>query len=301
MEDEAIVEGFHTLREGKEYDALYYAALSRERADWIVGINATRLFSTLYGQTLNIGRVMTPTLALVVEREKAITEFQVENFYTVMLEVKGIGFSSNKIKELSIAEKQLNNCKESSTLVVQNLEKKERQEKAPLLFDLTSLQRAANRKLGFTAQQTLDYAQSLYEKKLITYPRTDSRYLTEDMKAGVERLVGSINWVFNIEPCKDFNVLQVINNKKVSDHHAILPTARLKEVDIYQLPTGEREILYLLAGRVLEAIAIPFKYKETIVEAGSGEILFTAKGKEIIEYGWKSILSDHKDKDEMGS
>lgn len=177
MEDVAIKEGFENLRSGTEYDALYEAALCRERADWIVGINATRLFSTLYGQTLNVGRVMTPTLAMAVMREAAISAFKPELFYTVQIGLDGFTAASERFKTKAAAEAVKQSC---SVAIVQKAECKEKTEKPPALYDLTSLQREANRVLGYTAQQTLDYTQNLYEKKLVTYPRTDSRFLTED-------------------------------------------------------------------------------------------------------------------------
>ena len=181
MEDSAIREGFEQLKPSTEYDALYEAALCRERADWLVGINATRLFSTLYGQTLNVGRVMTPTLAMVVMREAAISAFKPEPFYSVELTLQDFTASSERIKEKARANEVCRNCV-GSVLTVTKAESKEKSERPPALYDLTSLQRDANRVLGFTAQQTLDYTQSLYEKKLVTYPRTDSRYLTSDME-----------------------------------------------------------------------------------------------------------------------
>ena len=192
MEDKAIAEGFANLRSGSEYDALYEAALCRERADWVVGINATRLFSTLYGQTLNVGRVMTPTLALAVEREAAIKGFKPESFYTVILNCDGVVLSSERIGDKEKAEVVADECKLVGQVLVVDASKKEKQEKAPALFDLTNLQREANRKLGYTAQQTLDYTQSLYEKKLVSYPRTDSRYLTEDMEASLPGLIAKV-------------------------------------------------------------------------------------------------------------
>ena len=192
MEDEAIREGFRNLRPGTEYDALYEAALCRERADWIVGMNATRLFSCLYHQTLNIGRVMTPTLAMVVMRDAEIAAFQPKPFYTVQLGMNGITAASRRFDEKGDAQQLLATCKETMKAVIKSMDRKEKTERAPLLYDLTSLQRDANRILGFTAQQTLDYTQALYEKKLVTYPRTDSRYLTDDMKPMLPSLISQV-------------------------------------------------------------------------------------------------------------
>ena len=186
MEDVTIKEGFENLRSGTEYDALYEAALCRERADWIVGINATRLFSTLYGQTLNVGRVMTPTLAMAVMREAAIAAFKPEPFYTVQIGLDGFTASSERYKKKAEAEAASKGC---SVVTVTKAERNEKSEKPPSLYDLTSLQRDANRVLGYTAQQTLDYTQNLYEKKLVTYPRTDSRFLTDDMARSLPDIV----------------------------------------------------------------------------------------------------------------
>lgn len=180
MEDQAISKGFKKLRPGQEYDWLYQSALCRAQADWLVGINATRLFSVLYRQTLNVGRVMSPTLAMVVDRWSAIQDFKSEPFYTMILELPGFEAASEKLKIKTDAENLMNQC-QGKTAIVKEIRTQEKTERPPKLYDLTTLQREANRLLGFTAQQTLDYAQSLYEKKLITYPRTDSRYLTSDM------------------------------------------------------------------------------------------------------------------------
>lgn len=212
MEDVAIKEGFENLRSGTEYDALYEAALCRERADWIVGINATRLFSTLYGQTLNVGRVMTPTLAMAVMREAAISAFKPELFYTVQIGLDGFTAASERFKTKAAAEAVKQSC---SVAIVQKAECKEKTEKPPALYDLTSLQREANRVLGYTAQQTLDYTQNLYEKKLVTYPRTDSRFLTEDMAHSLTDLVKLAFHTFPVEDVDNIPVHaeQVVNNK----------------------------------------------------------------------------------------
>lgn len=231
MEDQAIRDGFAHLEPSTKYDALYEAALCRERADWIVGINATRLFSCLYHQTLNVGRVMTPTLAMVVLRDAEIAAFNPQPFYTVQLAVGGITAVSKRFERKSEAEQLLAKCRESGKATIKSLERKEKSERAPLLYDLTSLQRDANRMLGFTAQQTLDYTQALYEKKLVTYPRTDSRYLTEDMKpmlpdllVHVAEKIGAADAVPTSDYDTEAAVNSICNSKKVSDHHAIIPT-----------------------------------------------------------------------------
>ncbi len=247
MEDSAIMEGFENLKPGTEYDALYEAALCRERADWIVGINATRLFSTLYGQTLNVGRVMTPTLAMAVMREAAISAFKPEPFFTVQLSMDGFTASSERFKGRPDAETLCRAC-ENSAAKVAKAERKEKTEKPPALYDLTSLQRDANRVLGYTAQQTLDYTQNLYEKKLVTYPRTDSRYLTDDMAHNLPDLV---NMAFHTFPSPGVDNVpvhaeQVVDNKKVADHHAIIPTRELQKCNLNELPKGELAILQLI-------------------------------------------------------
>lgn len=289
MEDCAIREGFAQMKSGKEYDALYEAALCRERADWIVGMNATRLFSCLYGQTLNVGRVMTPTLAMVVMRDAAIQGFREEPFYTVQIRADGITAVSARFKEKMDAEKLVRACRDSGTVLIRKVEQKEKTEKCPQLYDLTSLQRDANRRLGYTAQQTLDYTQSLYEKKLVTYPRTDSRYLTEDMEAMLPELVTTIQNVFDIQKSIPVSVhsSQVINGKKVSDHHAIIPTKTAVGCNLSELPAGEREVFFLIARRLICAVADPYRYLETKISLVCGGQNFSAKGREVIAEGWK--------------
>ena len=288
MEDSAIREGFENLRSGTEYDALYEAALCRERADWIVGINATRLFSTLYGQTLNVGRVMTPTLAMAVMREAAIAAFKPEPFYTVQIGLDGFTAASERFKKKSEAEAVSKDC---SIAAVKKAERKEKSEKPPALYDLTSLQRDANRVLGYTAQQTLDYTQNLYEKKLVTYPRTDSRYLTDDMAHNLPYLV---NMAFHTFPAPGVDKVpvhaeQVVDNKKVTDHHAIIPTRELQKCNLNELPKGELAILQLISTRLFVAVGDPHRYAETDIELDCGGTAFSAKGKTILHNGWKAL------------
>ena len=294
MEDVAIKEGFENLRSGTEYDALYEAALCRERADWIVGINATRLFSTLYGQTLNVGRVMTPTLAMAVMREAAISAFKSEPFYTVQLAMDGFTASSERFKKQSEAEALRTACNGQMAKVTK-AERKEKTEKPPALYDLTSLQRDANRVLGYTAQQTLDYTQNLYEKKLVTYPRTDSRYLTEDMAAMLPDLVHLTFNSFPVDGVKNIpvNAKQVINNKKVTDHHAIIPTKELQKCNFAELPKGELAILQLISNRLCVAVGDPHRYAETVIELDCGGAAFSVKGKTILHDGWKALVKKY--------
>ena len=290
MEENAIREGFAHLKPSTEYDALYNAALCRERADWMVGINCSRLFSCLYGRSLAVGRVMTPTLAMAVQREAAIAAFTPEKFYTVSLAFEGDGTASSKrFSQKEDAKTLLANCRKEVSTVVQKVERKEKNEKPPQLYDLTTLQRDANRLLGFTAQQTLNYAQSLYEKKLITYPRTDSRFLTEDMAASLPGLVSAVAGAFSVGEAVPVHAEQVINNSKVSDHHALLPTASMVQADFSALPAGELSVLRLIAARLLCAMGEPHRCAETVLTTICAGEEFTAKGKVVLSDGWKAM------------
>ena len=290
MEENAIREGFARLKPSTEYDALYNAALCRERADWMVGINASRLFSCLYSQPLAVGRVMTPVLAMTVVREAAIAAFVPQKFYTVELELtSGCTASSRRISEKDAAENLLAECRKEMISTIQKVTRKEKSENPPLLYDLTALQRDANRLLGFTAQQTLDYAQSLYEKRLITYPRTDSRFLTEDMAASLPGLVADTGGAFAVEEPFPIHVQQVINGSKVNDHHALLPTKSMAKADLAALPAGERNILRLIAARLLCAVGEPHRYAETTLTTICAEEEFSAKGKVVLSDGWKAV------------
>ena len=291
MEDSAIREGFQRLKPSAQYDSLYHAALCRERADWLIGINATRLFSCLYGQPLAIGRVMTPTLGMTVQREAAIAAFVPEPFYTVQLCVNGMELGSKRFADRNSAASLLEACKKEENVLIQSIERKERTEKAPELYDLTTLQRDANRILGFTAQQTLDYTQSLYEKKLVTYPRTDSRYLTEDIAPVLEQLIPTVSSLFHVSGEVVLHSEQVINNKKVSDHHAIIPTKSGASVNLETLPKGEQEILRLISIRLLAAVGEPYRFVETTVTAECAGEVFTSKGKVVLSEGWKGIVN----------
>lgn len=290
LEDAAIAEGFRNLRPASEYDSLYHAALCRAQADWLVGINATRLFSTRYHQLLNIGRVMTPTLALLVEREAQIQAFRSTPFYTVQLDCGLLTAASERLTECAEAERIAALCDGKEARIIK-LEQKERLEQPPRLYDLTSLQRDANRLLGYTAQQTLDYAQSLYEKKLASYPRTDSRYLTSHMENSTKTLVASITNLLSFTgnmsvPC---NVAQVIDNSKVTDHHALIPTAGIAGYDLLSLPAGERSLLTMLMVRLLCAVGTPCWIHETAVTLECEGVSFFLKGRQIMDMGWKSM------------
>ncbi len=288
MEDAAIKNAFSHPRPGADYDNLYEAARCREQADWIVGINATRLFSCLYRDTLNIGRVMTPTLAMVVEREEAINSFVPESYYVVRLTAAGVPFDSRKFKSRDEALQLARACKAAGTAVVQDAVVKQKKEKPPLLFDLTSLQREANKRFGFSAQQTLDYSQSLYEKKLLTYPRTDSRYITSDMEKTIPALIRkTVEPVTRIAGEKGLQIRPLINDAKVTDHTALLPTANAAKIDPEALPSGERSILQMVMMRLLAATSVPYVYEETKVTLTCGGEDFTASGKRILNHGWK--------------
>lgn len=293
MEDAAILTGFEGLKDGAEYDNLYASALCRSKADWLVGINATRLFSVMYHRTLNVGRVVSPTLALLVQREAEISAFQPEAFYTANLDFGEFSAAGERIKDKAEAQEFAENCTGKSA-TVKSVTETEKTEKAPALYDLTILQRDANRLLGYTAQQTLDYLQSLYEKKFCTYPRTDSRYLTDDMEDSVKPLVLCAAGICGIEPPFAALFDQVCNSKKVSDHHAIIPTMAGGETDLNALPAGEREILLLISRQVLMAVCESFIYRETIVKMDCNGAEFTAKGKAVVRMGWRDYTEKEK-------
>ena len=285
MEDDAIRSGFQNLRPGSEYDGLHQSALCRAKADWLVGINATRLFSVLYHRTLNVGRVLSPTLALLVQREAEIGAFRAEPFYTVKLDC-GVSAVSEKFKDNAAAVHLADACA-GQMAAVKCVEQKGRTEKPPALYDLTTLQRDANRILGYTAQQTLDYLQALYEKKLCTYPRTDARYLTDDMQSSVASYAAVAAALCEVPQPEAILAEQVCNSKKVSDHHALIPTASATKAAFLDLPLGEREVLRLVAKQLLCAVSDAHRYSETTVTLSCGGQEFTAKGKTVLQIGWK--------------
>ena len=286
MEDEAIRQGFRSLQDGRDYENLYQAALCRAKADWLVGINATRFFTLLYHRKLKVGRVMSPTLAMLVQREAEVRAFVPEPFFTVQLDLNSLTVVGEKLKSKQKAAALAGQCK-GKAVTVQSVTQKGKTEVAPRLYDLTSLQREANTVLGYTAQQTLDYTQSLYEKKLCTYPRTDSRFLTDDMAASVPAIAAVSASLLGLDSISDVNASQVCNSKKVSDHHAIVPTSNATKKAMEELPGGEREILTLIAGEVLRAVSGPHKYAETVAEIMCADTSFSAKGRTVREPGWK--------------
>ena len=286
MEPDEIRKAYQNLRPGKDYDNLYAAALCRAKADWLVGMNATRLMSLVYHRTLNVGRVVSPTLALLVEREREIEEFKPETFYTVAVNCGGVLLSSERISDKTEADALADAC--TDEVHITNIERKEKHENPPTLYDLTTLQREANRELGFTAQQTLDYLQSLYEKRLVTYPRTDSRYLTDGMAARVPELCIIASKLLDADAPASVNADAICDSSRVTDHHAIVPTPSAGRANLAALPEGEAAILRLVCRRLLCAVSEPFIYVETEVEAECSGHIFRAKGKSVINLGWRA-------------
>ena len=295
MEDAAIREGFDHLRPGSDYDKLYDAAVCRAGADWLIGINATRLFSVLYGVTLNVGRVMSPTLALLVQRESDIESFISKPFYVPEITCGGFTASGEKMTERSEAEKIRMDCDHNSAFV-RSVEKQVKTIQPPRLYDLTTLQRECNRIYGYTAQQTLDYVQSLYEKKLATYPRTDSQYLTKDMQATAASLILWLrdNMPFGKGCAGEPDIDRVTDDSKVTDHHAIIPTVEIARTDLSELPSGERDVLTLLAVRLLCATTQANRFEAVTAMLDCQEYTFTAKGKTILQSGWKEVERIHR-------
>ena len=287
MEESAIKAGFASLKDGKEYDPLYSSALCRAKADWIIGINMTRLFSCLYGKTLNVGRVQTPTLKMLVDRDAAITTFK---YYHVRLSLSGVEAASAKIHAAEEAGNLKAAC-EAAQAVCTSVTREEKTVAPPKLFDLTSLQREANRIYGYTAKQTLDLAQALYEKKLLTYPRTDSSYLTDDMGGTAAQIAALLAGKLPFMQGADFTpeISRLLDSKKVSDHHAIIPTMELAKADLAALPESERNILTFAGARLLMACAAPHIFEAVTAVFSCAGQEFTAKGKTVLAEGWKGL------------
>ena len=290
MEDAAIREGFANLRPDSDYDALYQSALCRAKADWLVGINATRLFSVLYHKTLTVGRVQTPTLKMLVDRDAKILRFQKERYYTVGIQSGSLKADSGRIASMDEADTLKNACAGASA-ICSSVKREKKTEQPPKLYDLTTLQREANRLFGFTAKQTLDYAQQLYEKKLLTYPRTDSQYLTEDMGQTAQHLVSDLLGLllFAQGLALTAEVGRVLNSKKVSDHHAIIPTAEFVKQGFAGLAESECKLMNLVCSKLLCAIAAPHEYETVTAVFSCAGNEFTAKGKTVLVPGWKEI------------
>ena len=290
MEESAIKAGFASLKDGKEYAPLYSSALCRAKADWIIGINMTRLFSCLYGKTLNVGRVQTPTLKMLVDRDAAITTFKKEKYYHVRLSLSGVEAASAKIHAADEAGNLKAAC-EAAQAVCTSVTREKKTVAPPKLFDLTSLQREANRIYGYTAKQTLDLAQALYEKKLLTYPRTDSSYLTDDMGGTAAQIAALLAGKLPFMQGADFTpeISRLLDSKKVSDHHAIIPTMELAKADLAALPESERNILTLAGARLLMACAAPHIFEAVTAVFSCAGQEFTAKGKTVLAEGWKGL------------
>jgi len=290
MEESAIKKGFKNLKDGSMYDALYESALCRSKADWLVGINASRLFSVLYRQRLNVGRVQTPTLSMIVDRNQQVKGFQKEKYYVVHLRFGELDAISEHLKTKEEAEKIVSDCNDRMCQV-ETVDRQKKSVRPPKLYDLTTLQREANRIFGYTAQQTLDYTQSLYEKKLVTYPRTDSQYLTEDMENAVKELLHIIPESLGIANGIEclLKIEQVINSKKVSDHHAIIPTQEIGKCNLQELKKGEKDILYLVSAKLLAATADNYEYESTRATLTCNNHLFSASSIEVLTKGFKEF------------
>ena len=290
LEDSAIRDGFQHLRDSSEFDRLYKAALSRSKADWIVGINGTRLFSTLYHKKLVVGRVQTPTLAMLVERDGKITTFRKEKYFNVHIQKDSLKASLEKLKTEEEAKRIAEAC-DKKQASVSSLKKERKTVNPPKLYDLTTLQREANRYFSFTAQQTLDLVQSLYEKKLLTYPRTDSQFITDDMEGTVRQVISILCRKLPLFDGVAYtpDIDRISNNAKVTDHHAILPTVQVEKLDIAELPESEQKILRLVATRLICATGEKHIYDETTMTVSCEGSLFTAKGKTVVQDGWKGI------------
>ncbi len=290
MEDSAIKAGFADLGDGRDYDALYASALCRAKADWIIGINATRLFSCLYHKTLNVGRVQTPTLKMLVERGEAISHFKKEKYYHVRLDLSGAEAASERISDKPGADTLKAAC-EAETAVCVSLTKEKKTAAPPKLFDLTSLQREANKIYGYTAKQTLDLAQTLYEKRLLTYPRTDSAFLTDDMGDTAAKTVTMLSEKLPFMEGAEFapDVSRTLDSSKVSDHHAIIPTMELAKTDLAALPESERNILTLAGARLIFAAAEPHIFEAVTAVFSCAGTEFTARGKTVLAGGWKDL------------
>ena len=296
MEESAIREGFENLKPGSEYDNLYHSALCRQEADWLVGINGTRLFTVLYGgKVLKVGRVQTPTLAMLVERESKIMNFKKEQYFMAHILCGGVDATTERIDSKTEAEEIARACLNGQALVT-SVVKEEKTVAPPKLYDLTTLQRDANRLFGFTAKQTLEYIQSLYEKKLCTYPRTDSQFLSDDMAMTAENVIKAIFDTMTFIPQVMFNpdMKRVLNSKKVTDHHAIIPTVEIALTDLAALPETERKILSLVANRLVCATGEKHLYETVKAELTCGSYAFLTSGKSVIRNGWKEFEESFK-------
>ena len=290
MEDSAIREGFAHLKPGRDYDPLHQSALCRAKADWLIGINATRLFSVLYHKTLTVGRVQTPTLKMLADRDAKITGFQKEKYHIVHIAGGGMEAASGRFPDPAGAESVKTACG-GARAVCASVVRERKTEQPPKLYDLTTLQREANRLFGFTAKQTLDYAQTLYEKRLLTYPRTDSRFLSDDMEQTAAGIVAGIvpMLVFMEGAAFSPEIRRVLNSAKVSDHHAIIPTAEFVKQGFSGLADSEKKLLSLVCCKLLCAVAPAHEYETVTATFTCAGREFTAKGKTVLSPGWKDI------------
>ena len=288
MEDSAIKEGFDNLKDGSFYDNLFESAGARAIADWLVGMNLSRLYSCLYKQNYSVGRVQTPTLAMIVKRDDEIANFKKEKYFTVELDLDGFSLSTDRIDDKTVAEQLLHLV--GNTIEITDIIQKEKVTKPELPFDLTTLQRECNKYFGYSAKQTLDYAQSLYEKKLITYPRTDSRCLTEDM------ITGTINNIIGKYDFDTGRIKMVFNSKKVTDHHAIIPTASSMNEDLTSLPESELKVYELILNKLHASVGYPLIENTTKIVAEFDEFEFTSSGKVIVDEGFTKYLNEYAKK-----
>ena len=295
MEESALKNGFRNLRPGQEYDRLFQAAKCRQQADWLVGMNYSRLFSILYNTNLRVGRVQTPTLAMVVERFHKINNFTKTPFYVVVLEGADFIAERERLTDKTIADSIAAKCNGQSA-VIRSIKKQDKSIAPPRLYDLTTLQREANKMFGLTASKTLEIVQALYEKKIVTYPRTDSKFITDDMAYGIDNLVAMCDWklaeaIGGGTFAKEFtpNVSLIVNNSKVTDHHAILPTMQLGEANINSLSADERNILLMICSKLICAVNEKHTYAETTATVECSGEQFTAKGKTVTNDGWKYV------------
>ena len=286
MEDSAIKEGFDNLKDGKDYDNLFESAQARAIADWLVGMNISRLYSCLYQQNYSVGRVQTPTLAMIVKRDDEIANYQKEKYYTVELSMNGFTLSTDRIDDEVAAEQLISLV--GDKIEITDVIQKEKITKPDLPFDLTTLQRECNKYFGYSAKQTLDYAQSLYEKKLITYPRTDSRCLTEDM------IVSTVNNILGKNDFDTGRIKTVFNSKKVTDHHAIIPTISSLKEDVSELPPSEAKVYFLISDKFHASVGYPLIENITKIVAEFGGFEFTSSGKVIKDEGFTKYLKEYK-------
>lgn len=299
LENNAIKQAFNQMKDDSDYDNLFDAGFSRAKADWIIGMNFTRLFSIRYKSKISIGRVQTPTLAMIVDRNYKVKNFIKEKFFTVDLDCGNFTVSSERIDNEQSAIDLMQQCNGKQAFI-SDITRNKKTVRPPKLYDLTTLQREANRYFGYTAQQTLDYTQSLYEQKLVTYPRTDSQYITNDMESTVTSLIPTVCLHFYNDEKISFNFGQCINNAKVSDHHAIIPTQEINNVNLKELPQTEYNILLLIAVKLLTATADPYCYESIRITVNCQNHIFFGNGTKVIDYGFKAFETFLKQKIKQG-